>query len=61
MQDVVDLGAVSDGNDAFLQLLGSRKIVPKLLHFAHCPPASSELHQIFVNASHLRHTEYHQV
>jgi len=51
VQDIMDIGAVAAGNDELLQLLGSRKIA-KIAIF--CPisrPASSELHQIFNDAS----------
>ena len=61
MQDIVDLGAAAAGNYALLQLIASRKIA-KMATFCSLSQAHwSELHQIVTDASHVRHTEFHQV
>ena len=48
VQDIVDLGAVAAGNDALLQLLGSRKIA-KIAHFAQA--IFGPLHRSFATAT----------
>jgi len=60
VQDIADLGVVAAGNDALLKL-GSRKITKTATFCPLSPAPSSELHQIFTDTSHMRHTEFHQV
>jgi len=61
VQDIVDLFAVVAGNDALGNFLEVTKL-SKSWHFAqYLRPPSSELQQILTDASHMRHTELHQV
>jgi len=60
VQDIVDLGAVAAMNNALLQLFEVAELQKsRLCHYLQLP--SSELHQIFMGASHMRHMEFHQV